>query len=276
MAKKGCIPWNKGKKGLQTAWNKGLTKETDTRVKKYSENKKGKKLSEDQRDKIRKSKLGIKQGPLSEEHKRKISEANKGKKRRPKSKKEKQHLSNLLRGRKCWTKYTYELLMNKYPMIFEDHIIKQSGNFIEVRCTHCYKWFVPSRQDINEKLRQIKTGTGLKFLFCSDICKEASYLYRMKKDPVLLNDYRKYCRKVEIETRKSTKLHSDKIDNYNRRSYEYHLDHKFSMMDGFSNKVCPKDIGYWRNLQILTKFENESKGGKSAITLNEFEELFND
>lgn len=30
-------PWNKGKKGVQVAWNKGLTKETDDRVKKYSE-----------------------------------------------------------------------------------------------------------------------------------------------------------------------------------------------------------------------------------------------
>lgn len=30
-------PWNKGKKGLQIAWNKGLTKETDERVAKYIE-----------------------------------------------------------------------------------------------------------------------------------------------------------------------------------------------------------------------------------------------
>ena len=34
-ANKGRIPWNKGKKGHQVAWNKGLTKETDDRVKKY-------------------------------------------------------------------------------------------------------------------------------------------------------------------------------------------------------------------------------------------------
>lgn len=27
-AQKGCIPWNKGKKGVQIAWNKGLTTET--------------------------------------------------------------------------------------------------------------------------------------------------------------------------------------------------------------------------------------------------------
>ena len=30
-------PWNKGKKGVQVAWNKGLTKETDERVAKYIE-----------------------------------------------------------------------------------------------------------------------------------------------------------------------------------------------------------------------------------------------
>ena len=36
---KGNIPWHKGKRGLTIAWNKGLTKETDERVKKASENK---------------------------------------------------------------------------------------------------------------------------------------------------------------------------------------------------------------------------------------------
>lgn len=40
---KNKIPWNKGKKGLQISWNKGLTKETDKRVKKYSEKLKGNK-----------------------------------------------------------------------------------------------------------------------------------------------------------------------------------------------------------------------------------------
>lgn len=33
---KGNIPWNKGKKGLQTAWNKKLTKDADERVKNYA------------------------------------------------------------------------------------------------------------------------------------------------------------------------------------------------------------------------------------------------
>lgn len=38
---KGRVPWNKGLKGAQIGWNKGLTKETDTRVKAISDGKKG-------------------------------------------------------------------------------------------------------------------------------------------------------------------------------------------------------------------------------------------
>ncbi len=56
------IPWNKGKKGLQVAWNKGLTKETDERVKKYSKSlsksKKGWKMSDEQKENIRKALIG--------------------------------------------------------------------------------------------------------------------------------------------------------------------------------------------------------------------------
>ena len=61
--KKGNTPWNKDKKGLQVAWNKGLTKEnfpqlSNSGTKKGSISwKKGKKLP-----------------PFTEEHKRKISQ----------------------------------------------------------------------------------------------------------------------------------------------------------------------------------------------------------
>ena len=40
--RKGRIPWNRGLKGILVAWNKGLTKETDERVKKYGESRRGK------------------------------------------------------------------------------------------------------------------------------------------------------------------------------------------------------------------------------------------
>lgn len=38
--------WNKGLKGVQVAWNKGLTKETDERVEKYSKYWRGRKRPE--------------------------------------------------------------------------------------------------------------------------------------------------------------------------------------------------------------------------------------
>jgi hypothetical protein len=46
------IPWNLGKKGSQVAWNKGLTKETDERVKRYGLSQRGKTISYDQRKKM--------------------------------------------------------------------------------------------------------------------------------------------------------------------------------------------------------------------------------
>jgi len=172
MAKKGCIPWNKGKKGVQKPWNKGLAKENDKRIKSYSEKKKGIPLSEEHKRKISKSKIGVKRKPLTKEHKRKISESNKGKHKRRKTREEKQYLSEILKGRKAPTRHTYMSLAEKYPMLFEDHVIRSCGDFIEVKCTHCKNWFIPSRQDLAEKLRQIKTGNGLRFLFCSNECKK--------------------------------------------------------------------------------------------------------
>jgi len=269
----GKIPWNKGKRGLQVAWNKGLTKDSDERVAKYGQARKGKNLTSEHKKKISISHKGKKRSPLSEEHKRKISESNKGKKKRARTKNEKEHLRKLLKGRIPPNKYTYNLLNQKYPLLFSDHEIKEDGSFIKVRCKECNLWFIPERYQINEKIRQLKFGTGLRFLFCSEDCKSKSSIYCMKKDPKFLSKYKRYCRDVEFETRKNIKKYHNKIKNFNLRSYYYHLDHKYSMYEGFKNKVSPEIIGHWRNLEIVSKFKNESKSGKCTIKLKELKEL---
>jgi len=73
------------REGRYKAWNKGLTKETDPRVrvsdetrKKMSLSQKGKKLSEETKRRISESKKGKKRPPLSDEWKEKISQSTKG------------------------------------------------------------------------------------------------------------------------------------------------------------------------------------------------------
>ncbi len=108
--KQNNIPWNKGTKGIMKAWNKGLTKESDSRVEKYGKSLLGKKFSKkrcmninighkgqkswsegltketDERI-MRSSKkmLGEKNPAKREEVKKKISKANKGKHSSPKT-----------------------------------------------------------------------------------------------------------------------------------------------------------------------------------------------
>jgi len=71
--KTGAISWNKGKKGLQEAWNKGKTRKQDKRV---AQPWLGKKRSQETIRKISKAKKGVK---LSTEHKKKLSKVAKEK-----------------------------------------------------------------------------------------------------------------------------------------------------------------------------------------------------
>jgi len=70
---KGNVPWNKGKKGCQEAWNKGKSL-SDESKRKMSESQKGKVMSEEIKMKISNSTKGKK---LSEETKKKMSESRK-------------------------------------------------------------------------------------------------------------------------------------------------------------------------------------------------------
>lgn len=72
-AGKGNIPWNKGKKGVQVAWNKGLQFSEETK-KKMSKAQQGKTMPEEQKIKISKT---LKGRIVSEETKKKMSESRK-------------------------------------------------------------------------------------------------------------------------------------------------------------------------------------------------------
>lgn len=58
-------------------------------------------------------------------------------------------------------------------------------------------------------------------------------------------------------------------------SDNHHIDHIFSVMDGFHNNVPPEIIGHISNLRMLHHSENVRKNGKSDITIDELYSRYN-
>ena len=62
--------------------------------------------------------------------------------------------------------------------------------------------------------------------------------------------------------------------NYNKRGNSgidgaYHLDHKYSILEGFNNNLPSEIIGNIKNLEFITWEENIKKRTKCSITINE-------
>lgn len=76
-----------------------------------------------------------------------------------------------------------------------------------------------------------------------------------------------YKRKVWAETNRNDLTI---LENYSKRSRTgYHLDHKYSIWQGFTNNVSPEIIGHIKNLEMLPYQENLSKFNKCSITLQQ-------
>lgn len=84
----------------------------------------------------------------------------------------------------------------------------------------------------------------------------------------------KYYLEVINITKKSWKNHFIKINpNGLQRSNELHLDHNYSISEGFKNNIPPEIIGHWTNLRLIPKIENSSKGSRCHKTK---EQLYED
>ena len=54
-----------------------------------------------------------------------------------------------------------------------------------------------------------------------------------------------------------------------RRNNDMHLDHVYSIAEGFKNNIPPYVIGHWSNLRLLPKIENSSKGARCDKPVDE-------
>lgn len=150
------------------------------------------------------------------------------------------------------------------------------GHCKNPNCDHSKEtngWFDLDRRQLEGRINALenpKVNANLYF-FCSEWCKVSSGLFSRKKDNTLSEDpgFVEYTREVYRYTYYSVKENYSKIENIKLRSKNFHLDHKFSIAEGFRNKVDPRIVAYWKNLEILSEFDNISKLDKCSLTLEE-------
>lgn len=71
-----------------------------------------------------------------------------------------------------------------------------------------------------------------------------------------------------------TKQEVHNIADIDLRGKDYHLDHKFSVIEGFKENISPEIIGNNCNLEIIRATDNCSKQGKCSITKEELMSSF--
>jgi hypothetical protein len=83
-----------------------------------------------------------------------------------------------------------------------------------------------------------------------------------------------YYNAVNLVTKKNWYEHFHRINpNKLQRSRDLHLDHIYSIAEGFKNDILPEIVGHWTNLRLLPKIENSSKGAECHKTK---EQLYED
>ncbi|MDR2457811.1 MAG: hypothetical protein LBD41_04955 [Clostridiales Family XIII bacterium] len=90
--------------------------------------------------------------------------------------------------------------------------------------------------------------------------------------------YKQYCKEVSKYTEKTYKKYKTMINPLNLKRgkwlEDFQLDHIYSKIDGFKNKVHPKVIGTLSNLRMVSVSENASKNYKSLISLEDLFKLY--
>jgi predicted DNA-binding protein YlxM (UPF0122 family) len=146
-----------------------------------------------------------------------------------------------------------KLYQNDYKNCYEiGEIMGLSKSFIDKYLTNC-----GYRRD-----RSLGNSIGLVKRF-----RNINYGEYLK----IVDEFQKY----ELEVVRITKKQPiNELPNYNKRGNSgvkgaYHLDHKFSIVEGFNKKINPEIIGNIKNLEFIPWEENIKKRTKCSITINE-------
>jgi len=151
-----------------------------------------------------------------------------------------------------------EIEKEGYKLLSSEYINSKSK--IKIQCKNGHKYFT----------NWDRWNSGCR-------CQKCYYqsMLRDWSDEELLQ-YKLYRRAVIYLSETSYKKYKHIINplNLKRGRGDYHLDHIYSVIDGFKNNVPVDIISYYRNLQMLSEFDNISKNGNSWITLEQLYKEF--
>jgi hypothetical protein len=85
-------------------------------------------------------------------------------------------------------------------------------------------------------------------------------------------EFNLYRDSVRLITETNNQCYFKEILNAHLRSRTMHLDHKYSIFEGFIHDIDPHIIGHYKNLEIINHSINESKNIKSSISLSKLVE----
>lgn len=92
-----------------------------------------------------------------------------------------------------------------------------------------------------------------------------------------IKNFQKYSKIVRLLTRKEYRKNKQIINpnNFKINNEDFHIDHRFSIYEGFKFNIEPQVISFHGNLQVISAKENLQKGIKSSISINELFDIYN-
>lgn len=176
---------------------------------------------------------------------------------------------NPMYGKISAKRYSLEDWKRYHPILFDYEELREISHIIEGKCKNCNCWFPLKFGQLGMRAESLEKGCKRTYLFCSENCKLTSGLFKLKYEPGDLKQYCEYSRRVKLKTEANIRKFKDKILNIEFRDRYHPIDHKYSIRKGFENNILPEIISHWKNLEIISIYENSKKHKQCSITLEE-------
>lgn len=79
----------------------------------------------------------------------------------------------------------------------------ENPNILEVKCTYCGKWFVPTKTNVDNRIKSLKGSRGENRFYCSEQCKKECPIFKKIKYQIghPKANYKEFAREVQAELR---------------------------------------------------------------------------